>query len=525
MPRVGPYQGAPAGGGSGGVEGKAELVNRIKALQRSGGAAKEAWINFCERQGMVLAGHTKHDPNAHSEDFIRAFMAHMPGLEGAGAAAQGPSSSADVKPGGDAAAQSANGSSSEAMKAALVQRVKGLQRSSTDSKQRWVTFCEMRGHRKHDPNVHDAAFLTLFLEELEQGKAPLEPPPGSSAAAAPPADGAAPLDSKEALVQRVKQVQRASADGKHRWIIFCETRGQKKHDPSAHDAVFLQAFFDSMQKGEIPVDATGKTELVQKIKEMQRKDPNGKQRWTDYCDKHGHGKHDPKIYDAEFLRGFFDKPELASMSGSLDPLQQAQQQQQQADAQQLHLHLQQQQLMGMPHMHHQGEQPGHMDPQQLHMTSYMQMVAAQQAAYQQAAAQHAAAAQQVAAQGGTAPATLDDSAGAAQMAMQQVAAAPAPGVACWPQPGLPSGWPPPPCGAAMPAPTAGHPGAGAAPPVGYPMAPPPAGYPGMPGMAWQYPAMYPQWPGVQPPPASGMAQAPMAALLPQEAAPPSPSEL
>eukprot|EP00928_Gymnodinium_smaydae_P049651 TRINITY_DN3333_c0_g2_i1.p1 TRINITY_DN3333_c0_g2~~TRINITY_DN3333_c0_g2_i1.p1 ORF type:complete len:935 (+),score=174.23 TRINITY_DN3333_c0_g2_i1:137-2941(+) len=62
-----------------------------------------------------------------------------------------------------------------------------------------------------------------------------------------------------------------------------------------------------------------KTRLVQKIKELQRKDPNLKQQWTDYCDQHGHGRHDPILYETDFLRSFsatLDIPELVGQPPS-----------------------------------------------------------------------------------------------------------------------------------------------------------------------------------------------------------------
>lgn len=244
-------------------------------------------------------------------------------------------------------------------KAELVQRIKAVQRTSAESKQRWVTYCEMHGHRKHDPNVHDENFLSQFFEALCRNDIPLDTPAtarkttaksdsaGDKSGTSPDAPESETsrekaLDPKEELVQRVKQVQRAGTDGKHKWIWFCESRGQKKHDPAVHDEDFLNAFFRHMENGDIPADETGKTELVQKIKDLQRKDPLGKVMWTEYCDHHGQGKHDPKIYDVDFLRSFLDGSEG----------------------------------LGQAQSHGAGADGG---DREAHMTSYMQMVAAEQA--------------------------------------------------------------------------------------------------------------------------------------------------
>lgn len=45
---------------------------------------------------------------------------------------------------------------------------------------------------------------------------------------------------------------------------------------------------------------------VQKIKQVQRSEPDTKQKWERYCDAHGGGIRDPQRHDSGFLRRFFD---------------------------------------------------------------------------------------------------------------------------------------------------------------------------------------------------------------------------
>mmetsp|Transcript_17634 Transcript_17634/g.40825 ORF Transcript_17634/g.40825 Transcript_17634/m.40825 type:complete len:611 (+) Transcript_17634:148-1980(+) len=60
--------------------------------------------------------------------------------------------------------------------------------------------------------------------------------------------GAAAADNS-ALAERVKAIQRSSAEGKQAWVAYCEQQGTGYFDPSRHDAAFLQGFLDSLGVG------------------------------------------------------------------------------------------------------------------------------------------------------------------------------------------------------------------------------------------------------------------------------------
>mmetsp|Transcript_11484 Transcript_11484/g.26588 ORF Transcript_11484/g.26588 Transcript_11484/m.26588 type:complete len:611 (-) Transcript_11484:35-1867(-) len=57
------------------------------------------------------------------------------------------------------------------------------------------------------------------------------------------------------LAERVKAVQRASAEGKQAWVAYCEQQGTGYFDPGRHDNAFLQGFLDSVGLGAAAVAA------------------------------------------------------------------------------------------------------------------------------------------------------------------------------------------------------------------------------------------------------------------------------
>mmetsp|Transcript_40114 Transcript_40114/g.92163 ORF Transcript_40114/g.92163 Transcript_40114/m.92163 type:complete len:299 (-) Transcript_40114:139-1035(-) len=186
----------------------------------------------------------------------------------------------------------------------MVQKIKEIQRTSPEDKQRWINWCESNSKTKHDPALHDEAFLRLFFEALQVGSIPGQPIfdiPGG------PGGLAGSLDSKDHMVQKIKVMQRNDPKGKALWIHYCEQKGEKKHDPALHDEAFLAVFLEDYESGvTVPQEVGDKLKLVQRIKDMQRNDPGGKQCWIMYCESQGYTKHDPNFYPPEFLSGFVD---------------------------------------------------------------------------------------------------------------------------------------------------------------------------------------------------------------------------
>jgi len=273
------------------AKGKDALVNRVKDLQRSDPIAKMQWQSFCESHG-----HRKFDPNVHDEAFIYTF------IEAMDAGTLPVANPAHVQ---EAERSYHNG------KRELVGRVNGMRYRGENGNSKWLSFCELHGFTKHDPQLHEDAFLIAFIEAFEAGAIPDQS-----------------LDSKAALVTRVKTLQRSDPTTKQKWITFCESKNQKKHDPNVYDEDFLRSFFEALERNEIMEDPTGKVILVQRVKEIQRRERNGKQSWTDFCQFNGHDKHDPNMYEPAFLQSFVEAYESGSIPSVPDGPHQGMYQQQ-----------------------------------------------------------------------------------------------------------------------------------------------------------------------------------------------------
>lgn len=53
---------------------------------------------------------------------------------------------------------------------------------------------------------------------------------------------------KTMLVQRVKEIQRSSAESKKSWYTWCSMQGTSDYDPARHDERFLRRFCESLQQ-------------------------------------------------------------------------------------------------------------------------------------------------------------------------------------------------------------------------------------------------------------------------------------
>lgn len=117
----------------------------------------------------------------------------------------------------------------------------------------------------------------------------------------------------EALVERLKTLQRSSAKAKQAWETYCQDSGTKFFDPWRHDAAFLETFFEKLDKGEfgeIPQEPQQAMhppdELVEKVKLLQRSSPEGKLAWEKYCQSSSTTFFDPSKHDGAFLENFLN---------------------------------------------------------------------------------------------------------------------------------------------------------------------------------------------------------------------------
>lgn len=110
------------------------------------------------------------------------------------------------------------------------------------------------------------------------------------------------------LVEKIKNIQRTNPQGKLQWWNYADSEGDGHRDPTKHTDEFLQAFLDKMESGALEtVQVTAEQEeLCELIKLGQRKSKAWKSAWTGYCSKYGGGTNDPAKHPEKFLRGFFD---------------------------------------------------------------------------------------------------------------------------------------------------------------------------------------------------------------------------
>eukprot|EP00403_Amphidinium_massartii_P015886 CAMPEP_0178431136 /NCGR_PEP_ID=MMETSP0689_2-20121128/31682_1 /TAXON_ID=160604 /ORGANISM="Amphidinium massartii, Strain CS-259" /LENGTH=250 /DNA_ID=CAMNT_0020053019 /DNA_START=82 /DNA_END=834 /DNA_ORIENTATION=+ len=120
-------------------------------------------------------------------------------------------------------------------------------------------------------------------------------------------------DSKDALVDAIKELQRSGPEGKEQWGLYCEQHGQGIRDPTKHDLEYLSNFLSQYQMG-ARMQGNGTSgagsgpnpSLAALIKEGQRKSQAWKQAWHAYCMQFGQGVNDPSKHNLDFLVSFLD---------------------------------------------------------------------------------------------------------------------------------------------------------------------------------------------------------------------------
>lgn len=169
-------------GGIGG--GAADL---IKLGQRQSQGWKVAWQTYCTAYGTG-----KFDPNSYDQCFITGFLDYVGGLavsdmggvpqqqqygggfqapqyggQGLKRPGQGMFMPPGKRAGFNAPGNFGQGASADVdpEKAGLVQQVKSFQRSSTEAKDLWGSYCDNNLGGVRDPNRHTADILKAFIAE------------------------------------------------------------------------------------------------------------------------------------------------------------------------------------------------------------------------------------------------------------------------------------------------------------------------------------------------------------------------
>lgn len=241
------------------------FVEAVKTGQRASGNFKQAWYNYCERNGTNM-----FDPAKHEQMFLSGFfdqlgtaflnfeggmvpapmmhhtsmmhttpMAHHAPVKGAGKGA----GTAGGR--GDFAATSFASKVKHPSFNKLAELLKQGQRNDTSWKQLWVEWCGSHGKGVQDPGKHEPIFIIAFIMKF-------------GLAQVVEADWAAPYlvalgeVAKPYLVGTIKRGQGMSAVWKDSWSAFAETASQNANlkmttrDPNRHDAGTLMEFFDTI---------------------------------------------------------------------------------------------------------------------------------------------------------------------------------------------------------------------------------------------------------------------------------------
>jgi len=238
--------------------------------------------------------------------------------------------------------------------AALVDQVKGLQRTNEAAKQAWWQYADTALQGIRDPSRHDEHKLSAFLRQYQAGGM-VQPAAAAygGGKGAYGGGGAWSLWPQVAaymggggggggggLAGGIKEGQRRSQVWREAWQKFCAVKGRAYNDPTRHSDMELVDFLE--YAGEIAsagldtyadqegVDLAGrglkraapasdwepaakrrsggadseKTSLVVKVKELQRSSQEMKQAWWTYCDESLGGVRDPNRHDAAVLSQF-----------------------------------------------------------------------------------------------------------------------------------------------------------------------------------------------------------------------------
>lgn len=173
-------------------------------------------------------------------------------------------------------------------------QVKQVQRSGDKGKQAWIEYCDESLGGVRDPNRHDGPTLKAFLDWWHSQEGGAE-------------------DEDYDLADEVKNVQRSGPQGKEAWAAYCTEHLGGIADPKRHDAATLQEFLSWWQSGEHYTEAgrhdsvqasAPPAHLVEQIKDLQRTNPDAKERWGEFCDSTPGGFRDPGRHDAATLRNF-----------------------------------------------------------------------------------------------------------------------------------------------------------------------------------------------------------------------------
>jgi len=276
---------------------KANYVEQIKNIQRQDQNAKEQWWTFCDNE---LEG--VKDPNRHDISILQRFLemynnGTLPaaGSGGGGRGMKGGNfgkSGGGGKGGGGYSSWGSGekGNMMSMMNAmmgsmgmgksgggggnSLQDFIKAGQRASSTWKEAWQAYCQVYGNGMFDPAKYDEKFIRQFIEYISNH---------------------AVTDLQcQAAVQGVTLEQNSGAKrewGGNNW--------GNQSGPSAK-----RGCWGPSSGGD---SSPEKADLVEKIKALQRQDPDAKQAWWSLCDEQLGGVKDPNRHEISVLQSFMSQ--------------------------------------------------------------------------------------------------------------------------------------------------------------------------------------------------------------------------
>ena len=278
------------------MAGKTGLVDQIKGMQRSDPYGRQTWWDYCENH---LGG--VKDPNRHDEATLATFLnlynsGGIPPSEprpetqrfgwgggGGGKGGMGGGMGYDMMGGGSSwnsmmggggaggGSYAAAGGFAAGGGASLGEFVKTGQRQSKHWTSAWQTYCALYGGGINDPGKHEDSFTKSFIEYVGEIAANglsalassqginLEEVVGQSGGTKRPlgaGQGGMPAKQgrfndtdnsaqKQALVEKVKHLQRTNMSSKEAWWQYCDNQCGGMRDPMRHDVNSLEAWLAS----------------------------------------------------------------------------------------------------------------------------------------------------------------------------------------------------------------------------------------------------------------------------------------
>lgn len=279
------------------MAGGTSVADRLKEIQRTDVAGRQAWGEWCDAHGGGI-----RDPAKHAANFVQKFLEAYQNGELSVQKTDDSGSLVLAEPGGK------GGGKDNRDNSILIDLLKEGQRRSQHWKHAWSGYCQQFGGGVNDPSKHKTNFLVSFLDYLGQhgtlnGDGSLAAFPGFTGAAGAAAAGG----SSGSAVGSWAGMDMGAASMGATWGADALGMSAAKR-PRLAGAVHgllppVGAGVPSFGMAPSSGDAE-KDKLVMLVKGYQRQSEANRDIWQDYCDKALGGVRDPARQKKEVLQQF-----------------------------------------------------------------------------------------------------------------------------------------------------------------------------------------------------------------------------